>query len=326
MRYSCDILVSRSLGTKPLVEGAILAAGAVILVLMGFYIPVLGPFLTFFWPVPIMLVFYRHGWRAASLTVVVAGLVLTAFVGIIKGFTVTLTLGSVGLILGWAFRSRKGPTITIGAAALAILITFLITTALFTTFMGINLIADMKVALEDAYRMAGEMEQTYPGGVEAGLSTEEMLDFLIKLIPAAMLMAVTINAAINYQVGSMVLKRLGYAVPGLPSFVEWRLPIYTLYGYIFGIVITWIGTENETLMTLGNNIIYFFSMLFMVQGISLLYFLLRRANVSKSLSIMLIIIGFFMPFGAQLIIWAGMFEMVFNWRFRLESPPDTKEE
>ena len=56
--------------TRSLVEGGILSAMAIVFALISVYIPVLGMFVNLLWPVPIILLGVRHGFRWSFLCLI----------------------------------------------------------------------------------------------------------------------------------------------------------------------------------------------------------------------------------------------------------------
>jgi len=80
-----------------------MSALAVILVLMGWYLPVVGALISLIAPLPFLVVSAKHGLRYGAITVAVSALISYFLTGdplIIV--SVVLSLGSIGLALGWA--------------------------------------------------------------------------------------------------------------------------------------------------------------------------------------------------------------------------------
>jgi uncharacterized protein YybS (DUF2232 family) len=312
--------LEKRLGTRALVEGALLAAAAVVLVLVGFYVPIPGAILTFFWPVPVILIQFRYGWKAGVLTVVVATLLLASFVGLMQAFTIALSLGSQGLLLGWAFKRKLNPFTTLLMAGIAIALNMVVSVVILRLFTGVDFIADLRHAFLQSQQMAQNWLGRLPSGAEQELvNPEQLTEMFVALLPTLVVVAALINALINFEVGRAVLTRLGYDIRPLPPFTEWELPMYTLYGYALGVSVNFLrpSIQWQGIEALSNNLIFFFSVLFLVQGLSLAYFLLRRAEISKGLSVFLLVIGIYMPMFAQMLTLAGMFELVFKFRRRL---------
>ena len=55
--------------TSAMVEAGILAAVAIVMALISMYVPVLGAFVNFVWPLPIVICGCRHGFCGACATI-----------------------------------------------------------------------------------------------------------------------------------------------------------------------------------------------------------------------------------------------------------------
>ena len=70
--------------TRSLVEGGILSAMAIVFALISVYIPVLGMFVNLVWPVPIVLLGVRHGFRWSFLCLAVSGVVMAILISLVE--------------------------------------------------------------------------------------------------------------------------------------------------------------------------------------------------------------------------------------------------
>jgi len=61
--------------TKAIVESGLMSALAVILVLMGWYLPVVGALISLIAPLPFLVVSAKHGLRYGAITVAVSALI-----------------------------------------------------------------------------------------------------------------------------------------------------------------------------------------------------------------------------------------------------------
>ncbi len=311
--------------TRPLIEGALLAAMAVALILIGFYVPILGAVIIFLWPVPIIIIQMRHGLRIGIMTVVVAGLLLMTFVGPLQALTILLTTGTIGLAFGYGFGRRwpSGRVMVLGAVA--VLVSLAASFVLSLVVLDINIITDtvetmrrsmeMSVGFYRSIGVEGEALERMEGAVD------QMTQVLSLLLPAGFLLGAVFNAFINYQVSRLVLIRLGYDIPQLPPFVEWRLPTPTVGGLIV-VYIFWFLFQRTGLglyEKLAINLFYLFGTLFLVQGLALGYYLLTRWGVAKPLKVALVIWALMVPFVTQIITWVGLFDIVLDFRSMLES-------
>ena len=66
----------RTTRVQPMVEGGILSAVAILFALISVYVPFIGVFVNLIWPVPIILLGVRHGYKWSLMATVVAGILI----------------------------------------------------------------------------------------------------------------------------------------------------------------------------------------------------------------------------------------------------------
>ncbi len=306
--------------TRSLTEGALLAALAVILVLAGTFMPVIGPLIVFLWPVPIVVVVLRHGLRTGVLTVITAGLVLSMVVGVIQGVLLAVTLGASGLVLGYGWLRQWNASRLLAAASAALVGVLVLSLAAARTLLTIDPIA---LSLE-ALRQGGEMSLALyeRAGVPAGAleTMSEMLaamnELVPLLLPAGFVLGAVVNAYVNLTVASGVLRRLDYQAPELPPFARWQVPVWALFLYAAGIGLLWFSPEGP-LFNVGFNIFYGLNLVIMVQGFAVAYFFLRRIRIPRFFSVLVLIVTAF-DLG-HIYVLVGLVEISFGLRQMVES-------
>ena len=104
------------IGPLAMVETAFLASTASLIWLVNYYFPA-GPLLRVFFPVPIALVYLRWGHRAAWMSALVSGLLLSVLMGPPRSLLFFVPYGLLGVQLGamWLRRSHWMSSIAIGS-------------------------------------------------------------------------------------------------------------------------------------------------------------------------------------------------------------------
>ncbi|MFB2983370.1 DUF2232 domain-containing protein [Microseira sp. BLCC-F43] len=100
-----------------LVETAFLASTASLIWLVNYYFP-LGPVLRIFFPVPIALVYLRWGYRAAWMSALVSGLLLSVLMGPPRSIQYFMPFGLLGVLLGACWRRRTNWAVSIALGSL----------------------------------------------------------------------------------------------------------------------------------------------------------------------------------------------------------------
>ena len=102
--------------TVVMVETAFLASAASLVWLINFYFPA-GPVLKIFFPIPIALIYLRHGNRASWMTAIVSGLLLLVLMGPTRSIIFIMPYGIMGVLLGACWHRKVNWSLSIGAGA-----------------------------------------------------------------------------------------------------------------------------------------------------------------------------------------------------------------
>jgi len=310
---------------RPMVEGGILAAVAILFALISVYVPFIGVFVNLIWPVPIILLGVRNGYKWSIMATVVAGVLIAILLGPLHAVGVAIGFGLIGITLGHAFRKNYSPVKSLICGSIASLISKAIVLSISAVVLGINPLNDqsemMSKAVEQAiglYRTFGMKEQDLQQIAE---TMRNVLDIMKYIIPAGFIMASVVDTFLNYQVSKSVLRKLGTFIQPFPEFKNWSLPTYVLYLFILSIAMLYWGKsrEIEPLVYVGMNIQILCTMLLALQGLSLVYFLADKYNVSKFLRWLFIIFVFTNGFFMQIAMFAGAFDMAIDYR-KLRKP------
>ncbi len=72
--------------TSAMVQAGILAAVAIVMALISMYVPVLGAFVNFVWPLPIIICGCRHGLKWSIMTLLVATIIIAMIISPVNAF------------------------------------------------------------------------------------------------------------------------------------------------------------------------------------------------------------------------------------------------
>lgn len=193
-----------------MVETAFLASTASLIWLINFYFPP-GPLLRLVFPVPIALIYLRRGLRAAWMTALIAGLLLSVLMGPMRSVLFVMPYGVLGVQLGACWR--RGMSWYFSIAVGTIIGTF----GFFFRFWLLSILIG-----EDlwAFGIAQVTEFTEWIFVQLGLLTQP--SFL--LIQAIALVMVIVSSIIYlfvvHLVAMLILDRLGSPIPPPPRWVQ----------------------------------------------------------------------------------------------------------
>ena len=95
--------------TSAMVEAGILAAVAIVMALISMYVPVLGAFVNFVWPLPLVICGMRNGLKWSIMMLLVATIIIAMIISPINAFFLAAIFGLLGLILGECMRRKFPP-------------------------------------------------------------------------------------------------------------------------------------------------------------------------------------------------------------------------
>ncbi|HWR38196.1 MAG TPA: YybS family protein [Patescibacteria group bacterium] len=311
---------------KPMVEGGILTAVAILFALVSTYVPLIGAFVNLIWPVPIILLGVRHGYRWSMLAAVASGFLIALLMHPLHAVTVVVGFGLIGIVLGHAFRKEWSPARALMAGTAASLISKVAVLGIAVAVLGINPLNQQADAMSRAMAQVMEMYRSM-GIKEADLAQIETmmratLELMKVIFPAGLAMAALLDTCLNYWAAKVVLRKLGHSIPNLPSFSRWVLPRAVIYALAVAMVMIYWGNSRqlEFLSGAGVNLMMLSSVALLVQGLSLFSFFADKYSLSRWVrGILLFLILTSGPISQGLII-AGAFELIFDYR-RLRKPP-----
>ncbi|ACI17842.1 hypothetical protein COPRO5265_0619 [Coprothermobacter proteolyticus DSM 5265] len=319
--------------TKAIVESGLMSALAVILVLMGWYLPVVGALISLIAPLPFLVVSAKHGLRYGAITVAVSALISYFLTGdplIIV--SVVLSLGSIGLALGWAVSHGYSAerTLLLGAAVFVIVTTLIL--------YGSQLILHQNILKEmaDVMRQSASMLEsrfagtgTATGGMTATTATtatgatstatsslkgiaesyKQYADTLESglMTPALILLGSVLLAFYNYIILKPFAQRLGVALPNLPTMQEIRLPALGVWFIPAALLLMVIKSSYTAFLGFNLYVIGLYYLIFC--GMFYLCRILLGEKDNKFVKA-LFIIGLVFPYFPQVYFLFGIYDCI----------------
>ena len=317
---------------RPMVEGGILSAVAILFALISVYIPIIGAFVNLIWPVPIILLGVRHGYKWSLMATAVAGILIALLIHPLHAVSVAIGFGLTGIVLGHCFRKGYTPVTSVLFGAVASLVSKIIVLSITAVVLGINPLADQSAAMAQAVEQAINIYRSF-GMKEADLqkmseSMQGMLELMKMIIPAGLALASVLDTYMNFLVARMVLRKLGHHIPPFPAFRVWSLSPMVLYAFITSVIMLYWGKSRDIslLADAGINLQVTTSMLLMLQGLSVAFFYAAKYEVPKFFRWIIILIAFSNGFVMQMTVFAGAFDIAVDFRkLRRPSPPSATD-
>lgn len=308
--------------TSALVEAGILAAIAVIFTLVGNYIPVLSFIANLIWPLPIILCGRRNGLKWSILSLLVAGIIVAMLLSPFTAVTEVLILGIVGLAMGEGMRRQMTPVQILSIGTVATLVSLALSIAAGFFLMDINIFTQLTQAVEQSMSMSMDLYKTI-GIPKAQMEiVESQLANTIKalklLLPAAFFLSAPITVFVNYWVATKVLARLGDYYPPFPPFSEWKMPKSLLLPLVVALALLFFyrGQPESWTFKGAANVMFCISFCFMIDALAVVRWYVLDRGKSKAWFKIAVFLTFFNQFFAQIMIFAGAYDLMFDFRKR----------
>jgi len=193
-----------------MVETAFLASTASLIWLVNYYFP-MGPLLRIFFPVPIALTYLRWGHRAAWMSALVSGLLLSVLMGPTRSILFFIPFGLLGVQLGALWRRRANWFISISIGTLIGTFGFFFRIWLVSLLLGDDLWAYITTQITELVEW---------GFVKLGLLIQPELA-LVQAIAAVMIVINNIVYLFVVHLAAwLLLERLGNPIPAPPKWVQ----------------------------------------------------------------------------------------------------------
>ncbi|SMC00024.1 Uncharacterized conserved protein YybS, DUF2232 family [Thermanaeromonas toyohensis ToBE] len=310
----------------PLAEGALVAALAAVLALLGILLPPLQVVTNVLWMVPIVVLVVRQDLRTGVLATLVAGILVSIFSGLLTALFLLVQFAGLGLLYGYLFKREASPGPMVIAGSLMVLFSLLLTLLLSSQILGwssLQFLKDLQYMPEhilDFYRRSGLLERFLQQGntlEDLRRSLEVTVTYLRLLIPGMLVMVSLLLALINYLVAEAILRRLNLRTRTLPPFRYWQLPWYAIWGFIAGLAL-WLAGDYWQLTTLkiaGMNILYLYFPLLAGNGLAVVAFWVHRFPWAGALKFMVFLFLLLnLPLGLLLLMGLGLMDTLLGWR------------
>lgn len=307
---------------RALVETSFMVALVVLFTLIVYVVPGIGVLLNFLLPVPFALVGKRHGLRW-NLLGWVAALVLTSlFAGPVIALVEIGSFGTMGVVLGMAYRNEWG----------SIRRLFLPAAVFFAAFIAQFYVTQLLLHVD----LLAQFEKAYLQGIEASIElyrnaglTEERLKEVHEsmmvmwkqmriIIPGALITSSVLVSYIDNLVANVILNRLGIKTPSFPPLMRWEMPRATLYLFVVAWIASYWGTQwqNDWLLWIGLNLNIIVMPILWIQGLAFFKYVVETRNMSKAIFIIGFIMSLLLPVATYVVVGAGMMDLILRFRYK----------
>lgn len=303
-------------------EAGLLTFLGIILDALALSIPIFQPIAGLLLPLVFAFIVRKYHLKMALLSLLLVTVVTYLIIGdptLVLVFS--LEVGIIGLALGLLFKNQLSP----GKCLLFIIILSL---GMAAVLMGFNYIVNeinpfllKKEILNEVYlnnKFYTEIGTLSPEEQEQlNQHLEKFISMMVVLMPGSTAIWSIIRSFLVYLLAHKMFSRLGYQDRGLPVFVKWQYPWYMVWGLIAGLAFFLAGDQWGIILlsNLGKNIIYVMGFLYLVLGISVFTYFIRKWKIAIVFKgIIVFIICLYWPLGLGLVLTLGLLDSILSLR------------
>ena len=304
--------------TNAVVLAGMCTALAVVLSVIGFYMPLVSLVVFLLIPLPIAYLGMKEGdsWSI----IVTAGIMIldSVFFGFISAAFLCAIFGVLGVILGICYRNKVSATVTLAAGAVVVLAALIGQAFAAMYILNVPPMIFGGEAMDSMeQQMMAQMAQLYSGELlmQTQENVKQMIDDIRRSIPV-----ITVSAAFFYTWASMMLgkkifTRLGIKdIPGMPSLERWELPRFFLGLYVLAFAMQYITNGNATLEMIQYNLGLACVLVFWLQGLAALWWMPRKYPFVRPLRWIIAVLSVIIGMVQMIVVLLGLSDMVLQYR------------
>lgn len=304
--------------TKAMVESGILTLIAIVLILMSIYIPVFSLVGVFIWPIPITLIYIKHGMKYSLSSLLITFIISMLTSGPLTALSLVVVFGVMGFVLGYCIKSKEPVSISILILSVTAFLCTLVSTQIFSVVMGQNIISQgikvLTLARDSTKAMYIKMAMSKES-IDTAMAAIPSPNTIMMALPALIIIYSVTIAVLSYLLTQKILKRFKYNIPQISPLSEWYIPSKISFGIILIFGISYLlmasGMENGQNYFINANLIFNYA--FTINGVAFVAGFLKRKNILKPVRWIVIILCILPPIGSY-IYFIGVFDYMMDYR------------
>ena len=302
-------------------QASLIAALGIILCLMTMYVPMLS-ILSIAVPVPYAIIGALTDNKYSTLSIIVTFFILMFTVNPLYSISVCITSIIPGIFIGSAIRNKtedddynKFEPIYVGTVVsmICVIVFFLISNIVFKT----NILDDFMNVMKESMNIQISIMEKAGMNINEAFNVSDIVNYIRNIIPTLLFLQGMIVAFIIYSLEVFVLKRTRLVNLNLPKLRDFYLPgnavnvSFSLYVLVLFIDLINVNLHNDLIMM---NLQLIFNFMFMIQGIAVSIFYVRKWIRSGSFKMIFTSTLILSIFGFMIISFVGMLDSIIDFR------------
>lgn len=310
--------MDRQNNTHALVESSILTSIAVVLVLMNYYLPIFFLIGMFLWPIPITLIYIRNGAKFSIISLAVTFIITAMVTDPISAIGLVAIYGLLSVVLGYCITRKKTAVISILIMSVAAFLSTMALYKLLSFVTGQDIISQGIKMITQSYSTAKSMYTNMgvsKSVIDTTMASLPSSDTIRMIVPSVFILYSVLVAFFSYLLTQKILKKFKYNISKISPISEWYIPSKVSIGIILVFLISFIlvkaGMKNGDSYFINANILFNYT--FMINAIAFIMAMLKKKNIGKPLSWVIIVFCILPPISTYLF-FVGIIDYVFDYR------------
>lgn len=228
--------------------------------------------------------------------------------------------GPMVLVIQFMINKKRKISEIFMAASLVFFISIIILGIISTQTRGVEIKDDLSSLFQNnKEQMLSALEEQDLSELDMS-SLEATIDIFYKnmmaIMPTVMILISSIIGYLNYKVSTWALYKMGNKKIEVPDFSRFALPKDIAIGIILSYVLIFVlkSRNIDYHAGLAININGLLSVMFLVQGVSLISYFLKSKGIGKFIRIVFISFIINISIIGNIILFAGMLDIIFDFR------------
>lgn len=312
--------MNRNFKTSSLTEAAMMTGILVILAYLSTFLSIL----TFFFPVPAIILAKRKGLKYAGLSLVAADIIISMILGIQTGIIFLILLTPLAVAVSYGICKDMDPSKVILIGSVAFMVSSVVMILIMQAVLEINFIHSLVDMYNQSFDMMEKMMKNnniFNNGVNNGTDSylsdyRSMLTYLItNLFPALIIILSIIMSAINYFIVSKFAGRFSVEIRQPVSISYFSFPRTFIVAMAVLLLISYLlSFFNANVHVIQLNIFMISYIAMILQGFAVLKFFVIKLNISRVFKTIILLFAILNAYLVQILAVVGIADLILNFR------------
>lgn len=303
--------------TTQITEAALITTFMTLLVIIGYS---MFPVIILLYPVPFIIIGVKHKTKYNIYSIIASSILIGILIDIFTGILIFLVFGLISITITYMINKKYRPQQILIGGTIAAIVTTLLAVVIFGYITGVSFFTQFSTSLTENMKLQlNALKEMKLSSQEFSMLKEVLMatvEYVIIIVPASLIISSIFIVYINYWMATAILKRLGYKTVEVPRFMYFNLPSNIIMGsmviIIAALIVRYMKLFYYETIFINTLIIIFF--VFLMQGLSVVIFLMNKRNmhkITKAILIFLIIIN--VPL-SLIITFIGLLDVILDFR------------